>query len=235
MGKMISFKDYCKRVNESTVISEDNPYMWKIEGGKGKGKEFGHKSTTVDDHLSAMNYHNAEYQKAMKEKRDSDARHHGMKYHKHKDQIERLGSAGSYLKDSVELDESASRFIQKVNQAANAAASGKHKNAQMHLDNARTFMLGVKSTDMEKIKDAHETYKNLRKKYSGSGGNFTPSHNQVGNAKVLESLELDELDKHSFLGKIARHQELKKKVDQSWKDAADHEKAGDKKAANRSF
>src|SRR5574343_546531 len=95
--------------------------------------------------------------------------------------------------ESEQLNESASRFIQKVNQAANAAASGKHKNAQMHLDNARSFMLGVKSTDMEKIKDAHETYKNLRKKYSGSGGNFTPSHNQVGNAKVTsESEELDE-------------------------------------------
>lgn len=98
-----------------------------------------------------------------------------------------------HLAESTELDESASRFIQKVNQAANAAASGKHKNAQMHLDNARTFMLGVKSTDMSKIHDAHETYKNLRKKYSGSGGNFTPSHNQVGNAKVTsESEELDE-------------------------------------------
>lgn len=95
--------------------------------------------------------------------------------------------------ESVELDESASRFIQKVNQAANAAARGKHTNAKMHLDNALTFMLGVKSTDYEKIKDAHETYMNLRKKYSGSGGNFTPSHNQVGNAKVTsESEELDE-------------------------------------------
>lgn len=94
------------------------------------------------------------------------------------------------IKEDVEaLDESAARFIQKVNQAVNAAASGKHKNAQMHLDNARTFMLGVKSTDMEKIKDAHAAYKNLRNKYAGTGGNYKIKDDMVGVAKVIHNEE----------------------------------------------
>jgi hypothetical protein len=63
----------------------------------------------------------------------------------------------------------------------------------------------------EKTKDAHETYKNLRKKYSGSGGNFTPSHNQVGNAKVLESLELDEGAIANIEQKLKDH--AKRKID----------------------
>lgn len=94
-----------KKEELEEVNSDAHPYMWKIEGGSGKGKPFAHKDTSVDDHLSAMKYHSQEYQKAMKEKRDSDARHHGMKYHKHKDQIERLGDVGNYRKEELELDE----------------------------------------------------------------------------------------------------------------------------------
>jgi len=60
-----------------------------------------------------------------------------------------------------------------------------------------------------------------------------------GPGKVLKSIVqqqgVSEADKHSFVGKIQRHHELKGKVDQTWKDAADAEKRGDKKAANRSF
>ena len=77
----------------------ENAYMSKIEGGRGEGKGFGDKDTTVDDHLSAMKYHSREYQKAMKAKEDALARHHGMKYHKHKEQIETLGNVGNYKKD----------------------------------------------------------------------------------------------------------------------------------------
>ena len=44
-----------------------------------------------------------------------------------------------------------------------------------------------------------------------------------------------EADKHSFIGRIQRHNELKKKVDSTWQDAADAEKRGDKVAANRAF
>lgn len=98
-----------EHLGEEVELDEANEYMWKIEGGKGKGKVFGDKSTTVDDHLSAMNYHSQEYQKAMKDKRDADVQHHGMKYHKHKDQIERLGDVGNYRKEEVELGEQAIR------------------------------------------------------------------------------------------------------------------------------
>jgi hypothetical protein len=86
------------------ALKEDSQYMWDIEGGTGKGKKFGSKNATVDDHLSAMKYHSAEHQKAMKEKRDSDARHHGLKYHKHKDQIEALGSMGEIHKESAQIN-----------------------------------------------------------------------------------------------------------------------------------
>lgn len=105
-------------------------------------------------------------------------------YHRYKKVLDKTN-------EEAELDESASRFIQKVNQAANAAASGKHKNAQMHLDNARTFMLGVKSTEMSKIDDAHKTYKKLRQKYAGTGGNFEPKDQMVGTAKVITKEETD--------------------------------------------
>lgn len=84
---------------EQQEIEEAGEYMWDIEGGTAKGKKFMDKEVTVDDHLSAMKYHSKEYHQAMKDKRDAEARHHGMKYHKHKDQIENMGRAGDYLKD----------------------------------------------------------------------------------------------------------------------------------------
>ena len=65
-----------------------------------------------------------------------------------------------------ELDESVAKFKQKVNQAFNSSASGNHKNAKMHLDNARSFLFGLKSTETGKVEDEYKTYKNLRKKYS---------------------------------------------------------------------
>lgn len=85
----------------SALKEENSAYMWDIEGGSGKGKKFGSKDATVDDHLSAMKYHSSEYKKAMQEKRDADARHHGMKYHKHKDQIAALGSVGEIFKEDL--------------------------------------------------------------------------------------------------------------------------------------
>lgn len=100
-------------INESGE-DPNSKYMWKIEGGKGKGKFFGHKDTTVSDHLSAMEYHAVEAHKANKEKRYDDGRHHGMKYHKHKDQIEALGSRGDYMKDSVEVDHTATTVLEAM-------------------------------------------------------------------------------------------------------------------------
>lgn len=44
-----------------------------------------------------------------------------------------------------------------------------------------------------------------------------------------------EVDKHSLIGKIQRGHELKKKVDSSWKDIGDAQKAGDKAAGSRAF
>lgn len=46
---------------------------------------------------------------------------------------------------------------------------------------------------------------------------------------------VSEADKHSFVGKIQRGHELKKKVDQTWKDIGDAQRAGDTKGANRAF
>lgn len=75
--------------------------------------------------------------------------------------------AESGVNESVEdLDESVAKFKQKVDQAYNSSASGNHKNAKMHLDNARSILFGLKSTETGKVADEYKTYKNLRKKYS---------------------------------------------------------------------
>ena len=58
---------------------------------------------------------------------------------------------------------------------------------------------------------------------------------EIEMVEAAEEAELDEVNKHSFLGRIMRHHELKKKVDDTWRDAAAAEKRGDKKAADRSF
>jgi len=97
-------RDYMKhrpeaQGTEPQEIEEAGEHMWDIEGGTAAGKKFMDPAVTVDDHLSAMKHHSNEYHKAMKEKRDADARHHGMKYHKHKDQIENMGRVGEYWKD----------------------------------------------------------------------------------------------------------------------------------------
>lgn len=44
-----------------------------------------------------------------------------------------------------------------------------------------------------------------------------------------------EADKHSFVGKILRGHELKKKVDSTWKDIGNAQKAGDKEAGSKAF
>jgi len=57
---------------------------------------------------------------------------------------------------------------------------------------------------MSKINDAYATYKNLRKKYAGSDGNFEPKDQMVGVAKVTkEEEQLDELSK-TTLGRYMR-------------------------------
>lgn len=46
---------------------------------------------------------------------------------------------------------------------------------------------------------------------------------------------LGEADKHSFVGKIQRGHELKKKVDSTWNDIGDAQKKGDKEAGSKAF
>jgi hypothetical protein len=65
------------------------------------------------------------------------------------------------------LKESASRFIEKVRAAEKSVATGNHKNAKMHLDTARSFMYGVKSTDASKISSTHASYTKMRAEYEG--------------------------------------------------------------------
>ena len=52
---------------------------------------------------------------------------------------------------------------------------------------------------------------------------------------ALYGQEVAEADKHSMLGKIQRHQELKKKVDTSFADIGKAQKAGDHSTASKAF
>lgn len=173
--------DLSQQIRSKSVVEEENQYMSKIEGGKGKGKGFGDKSTTVDDHLSAMNYHSGEYQKAMKEKRDSDARHHGMKYHKHKDQIERLGDVGNYRKENVD--------------EANMSSD---RSKRMFKSNELRHELGHEDKPMRSSAPAepHSVHINGKKwKTFADKNHATNVANKIKGATVVkESEELDEIN-----------------------------------------
>jgi len=160
-------------IKEDAEISEAQDYKVEVTHKDKDGKE-----VSMVHHLRGVKQRNAAGYIAMD---------------RHRDMLKKKGiephALSARIVEESQIDESAARFIQKVNQAVNAAASGKHKNAQMHLDNARTFMLGVKSTDMEKIKDAHAAYKNLRNKYAGTGGNYKIKDDMVGVAKVIHNEE----------------------------------------------
>jgi len=90
-------------------------HLLTIQGGRGKGRKFMHKDTSVDDHLSAMEFHLKGYHAAKKDKLDATKNHHAKMYHKHKDQIEALGEKGNHLKES-----NAHKILaQKIQQMAN--------------------------------------------------------------------------------------------------------------------
>ena len=116
--ELINFVNGGAPLNEASGI-----YTSKIQGGSGKGKAFGHKSTTVDDHLSAMKYHLAAYHKAKSDGREDDAIHHGNRYYNHKEQIDRLGDVGEYRKEERELNEISSEtlmaYMQRVSEGSN--------------------------------------------------------------------------------------------------------------------
>jgi hypothetical protein len=59
-------------------------------------------------------------------------------------------------------------------------------------------------------------------------------NHQVGNAKVTHK-DVTEANKHSFVGKIQRGNELKKKVDTTFKDIGDAQKKGDHAEAGKAF
>lgn len=134
---------------------------------QGKAPDEAELETWRNAHIEARNHLN----------KIGEFMHHMDYWHNHEHEIQDMETeynpetAGAEMADSYEpqgdqINESATRFIQKVNAASKAYRAGRHDNAKMHLDNARSFMLGVKSTDMRKIKDAHDTYKDLRKKYA---------------------------------------------------------------------
>ena len=75
-------------------------HLLTIQGGRGKGRKFAHKDTSVDDHLSAMEFHLKGYHDSKKSKLEATKNHHAKMYHKHKDQIEALGGVGNHLKES---------------------------------------------------------------------------------------------------------------------------------------
>ena len=113
------------------------------------------------------------------------------------------------------------------------------KNVKLHkeeveLDEAGAFSYGAKPPRKGSV--AYNAMMK-RKEQEKNKAPIEPKDQMIGVAKrVSEEVELDEgIDKHSFIGKIVRKHQLKKKVDQSWKDAVDAEKAGDKKSADRSF
>ena len=84
------------------------------------------------------------------------------------------------------LNESAAKFNTKVGQAERAATSGNHKNAKMHLDNASSYLYSVPSTDMSKIQASYDAYKQLRKKYNGTGGDYQIKDNMSGVGKLVK-------------------------------------------------
>ncbi len=68
----------------------------------------------------------------------------------------------------------------------------------------------------------------LRKESYGQNGELSESTSR----SLLKKLVVG---KHSTLGRIKRHHELKGKVDSTWRDAVDAEKTGNEKLKNRSF
>ena len=66
------------------------------------------------------------------------------------------------------------------------------------------------------------------------GSEGAPSEKDLKNSQTNEEV-VAEADKHSMLGKIQRHQELKNKVDTSFADIGKAQKAGDHSTASKAF
>lgn len=94
------------------------------------------------------------------------------------------------------LDESASKFNKKVDQAVQSSISGNHKNAKMHLDNAKNYLYSVPSTNTSKIQASYEKYKALRKKYDSGEGNYQIKDNMSGNGKLVKEMSESVIELH---------------------------------------
>ena len=106
-------------------------HLLTIQGGRGKGRKFAHKDTSVDDHLSAMEFHLKGYHDSKKSKLEATKNHHAKMYHKHKDQIEALGGVGNHLKESRGHEILAQKIQQiAIRKRMNADALARHNAEQ---------------------------------------------------------------------------------------------------------
>lgn len=103
-------------------------------------------------------------------------------------------------------------------------------------DTARSYVQKARASQKDLI---NQTYRKgadtdkLNKKIQNRQQGLNRAHTDKRYYK--DELGVAEADKHSLIGKIQRGHELKKKVDSSWKDIGDAQKAGDKAAGSRAF
>jgi hypothetical protein len=95
-------------------------------------------------------------------------------------------------------------------------------------------------TDSEGKKDVFagnfDTYEQAQKELDACLAHpLHTKHKQKFEIKRKGHKDVSEADKHSFIGRIQRHNELKNKVDRTWRDAVDAENKGDKSGATRAF
>jgi hypothetical protein len=137
---------------------------------------------------------------------------------KHKDLLDKYKELRD-MHEGVELDE------EQLDELRSSTLKSYADKRMASFDRTKGIVRGSKQ---------HKQWQMAQKAYDQAAAKrMVPS--QAREEVDLDEEQLDELDKHSFLGRILRKRELKKKVDQTWRDAADAEKRGDEKAANRSF
>jgi uncharacterized protein (UPF0335 family) len=90
-------------------------------------------------------------------------------------------------------------------------------------DNARSNLIFKKKTDKKHLH------------HSDNSGGETNLGSPVGSASNNTYESVAEANKHSIIGRIQRGNELKKKVDSSFKDIGDAQKAGDSAAGSKAF
>ena len=93
----------------------------------------------------------------------------------------------------------------------------------------------VSFREMVDVVDKH--YPKYYAELSGSNISDKQFEQKITSAykKIMQKQGVAEADKHSFIGRIQRHNELKNKVDRTWRDAVDAENKGDKSGATRAF